>query len=964
MLCSLFAATVIVAQLAAKPPAERRERPRQNRSYSELRYQRVPVSYAAAVDAKGKAIHSGKLVEVTAVANTGSDTFYDDKTKIYIQDAGHGIAVFGRKIPTAVVPGDLVRVRGRVKGYGGISEIVLHEIERLRSGKPPAPIEVSPNDLLSHRYSGRLVRVRARVVDRYVRANSADVVLNAGDERLYAHFSSHQKDRFRFDDLRAGAEVEITGVASSFERLEGEVRWQVLPRTAADVVITDPPPLLSRRELRSLLYIAATLLAIAIAWLALMRHQVRRKTREYKEVADRLRLLGHTLESAHDLITVTDLQERLTFVNSAFLRTYGYTREQILGQHVSILDSPLNPAELRAEISRSASTTGWRGELFNRRADGSDFPIALTTSVVHDDSGDPVGLVGVARDITAERRISEQLLASEARYRLLFERSPLPTWLYDAESREIVAVNEAAVQKYGFTREAMLEMTIDDLSAGDASPVGVPHRNSAERLEIGRHKLQSGQEIYVELTEHTLTLDGRALRLLVANDVTERRLAQEQIEYQAFHDGLTTLPNRRLFHDRLSVQTALATRGTSSPVVMFVDLDRFKRINDTLGHWAGDELLKQVAARLRSAVRHSDTIARIGGDEFAILLSQEERPSREVVIALANKLLAEFTRPFIIDGRELWVTASIGVATYPQDGTDADTLLKRADFAMYRAKDSGRNNFQLAGGAADSAEAFERLLLEDELHHALGRDELRLYYQPQIDVATGDIVGAEALLRWQHPTRGLLLPRDFLPIAEETPLIVAIGDWVIDKACEQLRQWQDAGLQLTIAVNLSARQFERERVTTLLANTIDRLGIDSRLLELEITERVAMQDVERTSDLLRRVKELGIRIAIDDFGTGYSSLGYLKYFPIDTVKIDQTFVRDINIDPSDAAIVSAVIAMAHTLKLRVVAEGVESTAQLDFLREHKCDAFQGFLVSPAVTAEEFADAIARRTASR
>lgn len=702
--------------------------------------------------------------------------------------------------------------------------------------------------------------------------------------------------------------------------------------------------------------IAGALLAAAAIWIALLHLRIRRSVRDSVKLANRLQLLDQTIESTRDLISVTGLDECFTLVNSAFVEAYGYDSQSILGKHVSILDSPKNPPELRHEISAAvASQQGWRGELFNSRVDGTEFPISLSTSIIRDEQGKPCGYVGVARDISEERLIRERLLASESRYRLLFERSPLPTWLYDAGSQHILDVNEAAIQTYGYPYERFLTMNIDEISAGSESPI-----RQTERVEVTRHRLANGAEIYVEITEDRFEVDGRTLCLLVANDITERKVAQEQIEYQAFHDGLTALPNRRLFHDRLTMRLAQVGRTGGSLVVMFVDLDRFKRINDTLGHWAGDELLRQVGRRLQQSVRMNDTIARVGGDEFTVLLSQDQQPSRDVVEALSEKLLREFKRPFTIGGRELWMTASIGVAVFPADGSDADTLLKSADLAMYRAKDLGRNNVQFSSGIVDSLAGVEGLSLEHDLHEALDREELFLTYQPQIDVLTGRVLGVEALLRWQHPSRGLLLPHDFIGLAEESLLIVPIGEWVLRTACRQLSEWNRQGLDLTLAVNLSARQFQHGAISDVVADTIARCGIDPKMIELEITERVAMQNVERCSQMLLALKKLGVRVAMDDFGTGYSSLGYLKYFPIDTVKIDQTFVRDISEDASDAAIVSAVIAMAHSLKLHVIAEGVETSAQLRFLAEQRCDSYQGFFASSGLPCEDVAAFVMER----
>jgi diguanylate cyclase (GGDEF)-like protein len=427
--------------------------------------------------------------------------------------------------------------------------------------------------------------------------------------------------------------------------------------------------------------------------------------------------------------------------------------------------------------------------------------------------------------------------------------------------------------------------------------------------------------------------------------------ASVQIEHLAYYDGLTALPNRELFIDRLSLALVQAHRDSRKLAVLFLDLDRFKQINDSLGHAVGDELLRAVGKRVHEAVREGDTLARLGGDEFTLLLPGVHNAAEAARVA--EKVLEAVRRPFQLLGRELFVSTSIGISIYPEDGVDAESLIRSADVAMYRAKEQGRDRFQLYAPAMN-AQAVERMGLEHGLRKALALDQLVIHYQPIVEVASGRIHGTEALLRWRHPELGLVPPDDFIDLAELTGLITPMGPWILEEACGRTRAWQrGTRFYFSIAVNLSARQFQERDLVAQVERVLRATGLEARFLELEITESVAMHSAENTLRTLTELKALGVRISIDDFGTGYSSLAYLKRFPIDTLKIDQSFVSDVGISAEDSAIASAVIAMAHGLGLRVVAEGVEREEQLDFLRRQRCDHYQGFLFSRPLAADEF-----------
>ena len=458
--------------------------------------------------------------------------------------------------------------------------------------------------------------------------------------------------------------------------------------------------------------------------------------------------------------------------------------------------------------------------------------------------------------------------------------------------------------------------------------------------------------------------EGRALRLAGAvHDITRRKDAEEQIRRLAYYDPLTELPNRLLFTEQLGRALAQAERQQRQLAVMFVDLDNFKRVNDTLGHKAGDELLRLISTRLSGALRRNDalartgephchSIARLGGDEFIVLLTDLQRSDDAAVVA--QRLVETLAEPVFVHGTELFVGGSLGVAMYPDDGRDIDTLMMNADTAMYRAKEAGRGGFQLYDRSMNDR-ALDRLHMEMRLRRALERHEFVLHYQPRIDVLSGRMVGAEALIRWQHPERGLLPPGEFISLVEDFGLVIPIGEWVIAEACRQNAVWRASGMALVpIAVNLASTHLRERGLPALVAKALAEHDIPAHALEIEVTESILLADPELSVSIAQELAAMGVQLSIDDFGTGYSSMSYLKRLPISALKIDRSFVRDLETDPDDEAIVSAIIALAHSLKLKVVAEGVETKAQLEFLQSRNCDEYQGFLTSRAITPEAFA----------
>lgn len=444
------------------------------------------------------------------------------------------------------------------------------------------------------------------------------------------------------------------------------------------------------------------------------------------------------------------------------------------------------------------------------------------------------------------------------------------------------------------------------------------------------------------------------------SDLTERKASYARIQRLAHFDALTNLPNRALLNDHLDLCIAQAKRNQTRLAIIFLDLDRFKKVNDSLGHHAGDLLLQAVAERLKDCVRETDTVARLGGDEFVILLSSISEPNDAARVA--QKVVDSIANPFTLDGSEASIGTSIGIGIYPDNGLDHAALIKNADAAMYHAKENGRNNFQFFSSAMNE-HAFERLSLENDLRRALKRDELFLHYQPQIDVQTGKVVGVEALIRWQHPEQGLIPPNQFIPLAEECGLIAPIGDWVVKTACAQNKAWQEEGLPaIVVAVNISAQHFQQKNFKELIAKTLADTNLAPAFLELEITESAIMDNAESMLEMLHSLKEMGVLLAIDDFGTGYSSLSYLKDFPIDKLKIDRSFVQNITSDSGSNVIAKTIINMGHSLNLKVIAEGVETPEQLASLRELLCDEIQGYHFSRPISAQDFV-AFARKNSA-
>jgi diguanylate cyclase (GGDEF)-like protein/PAS domain S-box-containing protein len=578
--------------------------------------------------------------------------------------------------------------------------------------------------------------------------------------------------------------------------------------------------------------------------------------------------------------------------------------------------------------------------------------------------GERTYMIGVARDITLRKRTEQQMARAKERLDLALTGSRLALWDWDLKNNKVYfneswsALLGAAPRESTFSGDEVIQWNHPDDREVFAAALGNATKGVSEEFDCEyRVPNVSADWVWVHARGKVTQRDesGQALRMTgTSTDVTKRKRAEERAEYLATRDPLTGLPNRVLLHDRLEQGIFNAARHHAGFAFMFIDLDRFKTINDSLGHQVGDALLKRVAGRLTACVRATDTVARLGGDEFAVILENLGGDDDEGAQQVAEKMIAAMGAPMLIDNQHLSTSCSIGISLYPADGKDSATLMKNADVAMYFAKEKGRNNYQFFSAEMNSR-AQERLSVENYLRLALKRNELVLHYQPRVKMSTGELVGVEALIRWQHPRRGLLMPERFIGVAEDSGLIVPIGEWVLENACVQIRAWQrTVKADLRVSLNLSVGQVvDGERLYRAVEAAVERAGIDAACLELELTESHLMQNIPEKAALLHRLGQLGVGISIDDFGTGYSSLSYLKTLPVDSIKIDSSFVRDVHTDANDEAIIKAILAMAHSLHLSVVAEGVETAAQFRALRELGCDEYQGFYESPALSPPDF-----------
>jgi len=680
----------------------------------------------------------------------------------------------------------------------------------------------------------------------------------------------------------------------------------------------------------------------------------------------RIELLALAIEQSPFGIVVMDLAGHVEYCNPGFTTLSGFTLNDIIGT----TPHPWNPAETTQAIYRSLLSSQqmgerWNGDVQARRKDGSIYWERQVVSTLRDADGKHTHLIVVKEDISDRklrradyaqtRHLHEQALASSSNG-IMITRS-------DEDDHSIVYVNPAFERITGYSADEVIGLegrflVRDDLAQPDLDHIRAALREKREGQATLRNYRKDGSLFWNELhIAPVRDLTGAATTHFVSviNDISERVRYQHALEYQANHDSLTGLANRNLLNDRIEQAIAWAKRNGHVMGVMLLDLDHFKLINDASGHSAGDALLKEVAQRLTACVRETDTVARLGGDEFVIILT--DLPQPDDVDQIADKILTTLSRPAEVAGRDVFMTASIGVSLYPRDGDHGEILLRYADMAMYRVKEHGRNSVRQFMPEMGST-AISRLDMEGAMRRGLERTEFVLHYQPKIDLKSQRIVGAEALVRWQHPQIGLVHPIEFIRLAEETGLIMPLGEWVLTEACRQQVLWQQQGMApLKIAINMSARQFRHDELAERIAAVFASTGANPAQFILELTESMVMHDVASTLSTLRALKTLGLSLSLDDFGTGYSSLSYLRRFPIDELKIDRSFVNDIHTNPDDAAIAGAIVAMAHSLGLSVVAEGVEKKEQADLLATLGCDQVQGYYYARPMAAIAFAERV-------
>lgn len=676
-----------------------------------------------------------------------------------------------------------------------------------------------------------------------------------------------------------------------------------------------------------------------------------------------------------ECVWVLDLDERrMTFVSAAYERIWGRSVQDLLDDRLDWLRHIHPDDQERMRWARNHARQGGLDEEFRViRPDGDIRWLHLTTFPIHDAHGRMQSIGGVASDISSFIEQREQLRANllEQRHRAEVQRhilDALPADLALLDERgDIIEVNAAWLahaQDLNATEYVIGNNypTLVERMVVTASDEAVK-KTTQELLAETRHILAGGErasshifpipglhgERWYRVNVAPLHTNSRRGAVVMIIEITESMLAEQRMLQLTQYDSLTNLPNRLLFRDRLGTTLARARRTRTLVAVCFLDLDRFKAVNESLGHGTGDRLLLEISRRLSGCIRDCDTVARLGGDEFALLLPELVDQQDSAIVA--ERIIQALNQPVVIDDNELFITASIGITLFPDDGSDADTLLRNADTAMARAKETGRNGYQFYT-AQMNASALAALNMERDLRHALDNREFLLHYQPKVSLKSGQITGFEALLRWQHPSRGMVSPMEFVPLLEETGLIVPVGAWVLQAACQQAQAWHAAGLGTpSIAVNVSGRQLHQE-LALAVANALSQSGLPAQYLELELTESYLMQDAENIISTLHSLKRQGIHISVDDFGTGYSSLAYLKRFPLDTLKVDRAFVQDITADPNDVSITRAIITLAHSFNLKVVAEGVETEGQLNLLIANQCDIMQGYYFSRPLPASD------------
>ncbi|HQS56838.1 MAG: hypothetical protein B7Y56_02290 [Gallionellales bacterium 35-53-114] len=692
-----------------------------------------------------------------------------------------------------------------------------------------------------------------------------------------------------------------------------------------------------------------------VSGVVLVFHNVTEQYRQQAQIIAHEAELRKITDILPGPVTRVDRAGNYLFASAAFEQWFGKRPGEVIGRNRrDVIDAELQ-ARLQPYYERALAGERLSFETTLTMASGTSREVIINVLPDFDSNGAVCGYYSIGFDIS-ELKYAE---ASLVRFRAALDSSVDAIYLIDRKSMRIIDANRTAWESVGLTREELLQISLQDLEiemtreALEAEFDKILASSAGHGFIRTTHTRKDHSsfpvEIFIQRINDNGSSQNQQILIAFARDITERLNAEKNLHHLAYYDSLTGLPNRLLFNDRLHQAVAEARRRGNFVALMLLDIDRFKNINDTLGHEAGDKLLREISARLQTGVREGDTIARLGGDEFTLIFP--DLTDVQDVVHMAEGILQRLSLPLLIEGHEVFTSASIGITLYPQDTNDEDSLVKFADSAMYHAKSQGRNNYQFYSRDM-TTRIQERMTLETEMRKALERGEFFLNYQPQVDITTGRITGMETLIRWRNAAGKIIPPAQFIALAEETGLIVHIGEWVMRTACRQLKAWNDAGhTDLLLAVNVASRQFHDPHFLPAVKEIIATSGISAQCLELEITEGILLKYSEEIRSTFLQLRDTGVKLAIDDFGTGYSSLSYLKRFPIDRLKIDQSFVRDISIDADDLAIVKAIIALARSLKLQVIAEGVETGTQLALLRAEGCQEYQGYFFARPMSAE-------------
>lgn len=689
--------------------------------------------------------------------------------------------------------------------------------------------------------------------------------------------------------------------------------------------------------------------------------------RSEKNLVDSESNLRSLINATPDFVYLKDTEGRWIEANDYMIRLFQLENVSYQGKNSKELaESSAIYRKIQPNCVKSDKAAWEKGQIVRVEqelplADGRTIICDVIKAPIFYEDGAPKGIVVFGRDITHYKKMEYSLLESEQQYKSLFEYHPDGIFVVDRKGK-IMSTNPGIHKITGYSEQEIQELSFEPIIIKEDLQRTNDHFRKTKQKEVQsfqisiRHK--GGYLVELDVLSFPLIVEEEILGIIgIAQDITDRKRAEEKMNYMAFHDDLTGLPNRRLFRKELRIALKQAINKTEM-ALLFLDLDRFKHVNDSLGHAAGDKLLQVISDRLSKQIPKNTTLARMSGDEFILLLPKIS--SHNEVEQLAQKLLQDLAIPVELEGFAFHITSSIGISLYPLDGEEVEPLIKNADIAMHRAKAQGKNTYKFYAPTMDQHTS-ERVTLENDLRKGIENGEFVVYYQPQFNIKTGKIIGAEALLRWQHPTQGIISPQTFIPLAEETGLIVPLGEWVLRTACKQNKAWQKSGyVFMPIAVNLSMRQFMQHNLVDQVAQILKATELDPKYLELEITESMTI-DEEHSICTLEQLHRLGIRVCMDDFGTGYSSLSYLKKLPISKLKIDRSFVWDINTDSNDNQIVTTIIAMAHNFNLSVVAEGVETEEQMDFLRKHNCEFVQGFLLSHPLPKEDIEKLLLRKS---